>query len=50
MDSPVASRLGPQRAVFYTEDQGKIVKFRPYALPPTEWLRSRSMQPAPSPA
>jgi hypothetical protein len=50
MDSPVASRLGPQRAVFYTEDQGKIEKFRPYALPPTEWLRSRSMQPAPSPA
>jgi hypothetical protein len=39
MDTPVASRLGPQRAIFYTEDQGKLEKFRPYALPPVEWLR-----------
>jgi len=39
MDSPAASRLGPQRAIFYTEDQGKIEKFRPYALPTAEWLR-----------
>src|SRR5207247_2375345 len=34
MDTPVASKLGPQRAIFYTEDQGKLEKFRPYALPP----------------
>ncbi|MCI0683579.1 MAG: AAA family ATPase [Gemmataceae bacterium] len=39
MDTPVASRLGPQRAIFYTEDQGKLEKFRPYALPAVEWLR-----------
>jgi DNA segregation ATPase FtsK/SpoIIIE, S-DNA-T family len=39
MDTPVASKLGPQRAIFYTEDQGKLEKFRPYALPPVEWLR-----------
>lgn len=39
MDSPIASRLGPQRAIFYTEDQGKLEKFRPYELPPVEWLR-----------
>jgi DNA segregation ATPase FtsK/SpoIIIE, S-DNA-T family len=39
MDTPVASKLGPQRAIYYTEDQGKLEKFRPYALPPIEWLR-----------
>ncbi len=39
MDTPVASKLGPQRAIYYTEDQGKLEKFRPYALPPLEWLR-----------
>ena len=40
MDSPLAAKLGPQRALFYTEDQGKIEKFRPYALPPAEWIQS----------
>lgn len=39
LDSPVASKLGPHRALFYTEDQGKIEKFRPYALPSLDWLR-----------
>ncbi len=38
-DAPIASKLGPQRAIFYTEDQGKFEKFRPYALPAVEWLR-----------
>ena len=32
MDSPVAARLGAQRALFYSEDQGKVEKFRPYGL------------------
>jgi DNA segregation ATPase FtsK/SpoIIIE, S-DNA-T family len=40
MDSPVAAKLGAQRALFYTEDQGKIEKFRPYAVPPVEWIRA----------
>jgi hypothetical protein len=40
MDNPVASKLGPQRALYYTEDLGKIEKFRPYALPNLEWIRS----------
>jgi S-DNA-T family DNA segregation ATPase FtsK/SpoIIIE len=40
MDSPIAAKLGPQRALFYTEDQGKIEKFRPYALPGLDWVRS----------
>jgi hypothetical protein len=39
IDSPVAAKLGPQRALFYTEEQGKTEKFRPYALPTPEWLR-----------
>jgi hypothetical protein len=39
MDTPVASKLGPLRAIFYTEDQGKLEKFRPYALPDVDWLR-----------
>jgi energy-coupling factor transporter ATP-binding protein EcfA2 len=40
MDNPVAAKLGPQRALYYTEDQGKIEKFRPYALPSAEWIKS----------
>jgi len=39
MDSPLASRLGPHRALFYSEDQGKMEKFRPYGLPSVEWMR-----------
>jgi hypothetical protein len=38
MDSPVASRLGAQRAFFYSEDQGKMEKFRPYGLLSPAWL------------
>jgi hypothetical protein len=40
MDNPAAAKLGPQRALFYTEDLGKIEKFRPYALPGIEWIKS----------
>jgi hypothetical protein len=40
MDSPIAAKLGPQRALYYTEDLGKIEKFRPYALPSIEWIKS----------
>jgi hypothetical protein len=39
MDNPAAAKLGPQRAIYYTEDQGKIEKFRPYALPSVEWVK-----------
>lgn len=38
IDSPVASRLGEQRALFHSEEQGSMEKFRPYGLPPAEWL------------
>jgi S-DNA-T family DNA segregation ATPase FtsK/SpoIIIE len=39
MDTPLAARLGPHRALLYTEDQGRLEKFRPYGLPTLEWLR-----------
>jgi hypothetical protein len=38
IDSPAASRLGLYRALFYSEDQGKLEKFRPYGLPENDWL------------
>lgn len=40
MDNPAAAKLGPQRALFCTEDLGKIEKFRPYALPELAWIES----------
>jgi hypothetical protein len=40
IDLPVAAKLGPQRAIYFTEDQGKVEKFRPYALPTASWVRS----------
>ncbi len=39
LDSPQASRLGPHRALFASEEQNLIEKFRPYGIPPDEWLR-----------
>jgi hypothetical protein len=39
LDNPIAAKLGQHRAIFYTEDQGKIEKFRPYGLPSIEWAR-----------
>jgi energy-coupling factor transporter ATP-binding protein EcfA2 len=52
IDSPIASRVGEQRALFHSEELGKLEKFRPYELPPTEWLdwvgkQLRSRMPAP---
>lgn len=37
IDTPVASKLGPYRAIFANEDEGRLEKFRPYALPSEEW-------------
>jgi len=42
IDSPVANKLGFHRALFYSEEQGVIEKFRPYAVPATQWLASIS--------
>ena len=38
MDSPAASRLGRNRALYLTEETSQPEKFRPYGLPTKEWL------------
>ena len=38
VDSPLASKLGPQRALFIHEETGTFEKFRPYAFPAATWL------------
>jgi ABC-type dipeptide/oligopeptide/nickel transport system ATPase component len=38
IDSPAANKLGANRALAYSEEQGSMERFRPYALPDAEWL------------
>ncbi len=38
VDTPAASKLGPNRALFVSEDEGRMEKLRPYGIPPEEWL------------
>jgi hypothetical protein len=38
IDSPVAAKLGMSRALFCTEEQGRMEKFRPYGYPSEVWL------------
>jgi DNA segregation ATPase FtsK/SpoIIIE, S-DNA-T family len=38
IDSPLANKLGFHRALAYSEEQGIMEKFRPYALPGRDWL------------
>ncbi len=38
VDSPLAGRLGEQRALFIHEETGTLEKFRPYVFPSGEWL------------
>jgi hypothetical protein len=38
IDTPLAGKLGLHRALFHSEDQGKLEKFRPYGLPSEAWL------------
>ena len=38
IDSPSANKLGFYRALAFSEEQGVLEKFRPYAMPPKEWL------------
>jgi S-DNA-T family DNA segregation ATPase FtsK/SpoIIIE len=40
LDSPAASKLGPNRAYFASEEQNRLEKFRPYGLPTDEWLNT----------
>src|SRR5690606_16053413 len=37
IDSPAAGRIGQHRAIFYRDDVGTHVKFRPYGRPAGDW-------------
>jgi hypothetical protein len=39
IDSPLASKLGLHRALFFSEEDGRLDKFRPYGLPSETWLQ-----------
>jgi S-DNA-T family DNA segregation ATPase FtsK/SpoIIIE len=53
IDSPVAGKLGPNRALFFSEEENRIEKFRPYGLPDRDWLdrvaRQLKSRPKPEP-
>jgi hypothetical protein len=38
LDNPSASKLGPNRALYFSEEHNRLEKFRPYGLPPDAWL------------
>ncbi|MFO0843664.1 MAG: hypothetical protein U0797_14915 [Gemmataceae bacterium] len=38
IDSPAAAKLGMYRALFVSEEEGRVEKFRPYGVPPEGWL------------
>jgi hypothetical protein len=38
IDAPTGNKLGNNRALLYSEEQGVSEKFRPYALPGARWL------------
>jgi hypothetical protein len=42
IDSPAANRLGHHRALFYSEEQGIIERFRPYAPVDVNWLKQKN--------
>jgi DNA segregation ATPase FtsK/SpoIIIE, S-DNA-T family len=49
IDSPAANKLGFFRALAYSEEQGVMEKFRPYALPSAEWLKTVAAALGPKP-
>jgi hypothetical protein len=38
IDSPAAGRLGPNRGLYFSEEEGRLEKFRPYGIASDEWL------------
>ena len=40
IDTPAASKLGENRALYYSEEENRIEKFRPYGIPEVAWLES----------
>jgi hypothetical protein len=53
IDSPAAGKLGPNRALFFSEEENRVEKFRPYGLPDPKWLERVTQQlrsrPVPAP-
>ncbi len=43
VDSPLAGRLGENRALIYRGDTGTLEKFRPFSPPPNDWLNQQSV-------
>jgi hypothetical protein len=44
IDSPVANQLGFHRVLLYSEEQGGVEKFRPYAALADDWLAMLSQR------
>jgi len=38
IDSPAAGKLGENRALFYSEEENRVEKFRPYSIPDADWI------------
>ncbi len=38
IDSPAASKLGANRSLFFSEEEGRLEKFRAYGFPSDDWL------------
>ena len=38
IDTPAASKLGENRALYFSEEENRIEKFRPYGVPEPDWL------------
>ena len=38
IDNPAASKLGENRALYYSEEANRVEKFRPYGIPELDWL------------
>jgi hypothetical protein len=40
VDAPTASKLGENRALYYSEEENRFEKFRPYGVPALPWLET----------
>ncbi len=38
VDTPLAAKLGLHRALLFSEEEGRLEKFRPYGPPSEAWL------------
>ncbi len=45
IDSPAANKLGFYRAIYFSEEQGVIEKFRPYGVPSPAFVKDRLLSP-----